>query len=49
MIIKVRDGRVYYEVRSDKPGVDWTGEADHVIDERAPANAELIEKIKEGK
>lgn len=36
-----------YETRSDMPNEDWTGKAEHVIDETNPDNAELINKIKE--
>ena len=36
-----------YELRSDKPNEDWTGNADYIIDDRNPNNIELIKKIKE--
>lgn len=46
IIYKYNDLKII-ETRSDRPASDWMGCADHVVDERDPANAELIAKIKE--
>jgi hypothetical protein len=47
MIIYKTDELVIYETRSDRPSDDWTGKAEHIIDERNPGNAMLIAKIKQ--
>lgn len=44
IIYKYNDLKII-ETRSDKPASDWMGCADHVVDERDPANEELIAKI----
>jgi hypothetical protein len=46
MILYTSNGLTIYEVRSDKPDSDWTGKAEHIIDELDPSKAELIRKIK---
>lgn len=46
MILYTVNGLRVYETRSDMPNSDWTGEAEHVIDETNEQNAELIAKIK---
>lgn len=47
MIIYKTGDLVIYETRVDSPSSDWTGKAEHIIDERNPENAALIAKIKQ--
>lgn len=47
MILYTVNNLKIYETRSDHPNTDWTGQADFVIDETNPDNAELIQKIKD--
>ena len=47
MIIYTANNLKIYESRSDKPNEDWTGKAEHVIDETNPEKFGLISKIKE--
>lgn len=46
MIVYTVNGLVIYETRADKPAQDWTGKAEYILDDRDPADAELIGKIK---
>lgn len=46
MIINIKNNLVFYEISSGAPAIDWTGKAEHIIDERDPSNAVLISKIK---
>lgn len=46
MIIYTINGVKTYECRSDKPSSDWTGEAEHVIDETDPKKTDLLEKVR---
>lgn len=47
MIIYKSGELLIYETRSDRPSDDWTGKAEHIIDERNPENAMLIAKIRQ--
>lgn len=47
MIIYKSGALLIYETRSDRTSDDWTGKAEHIIDERNPGNAALIAKIKQ--
>ena len=47
MIIYKTNDLIIYETRSDRPSDDWTGKAEHIIDERNPSNAMLVAKIKQ--
>ena len=46
MIIYTVDNLKAYEIWSDLPNADWTGEADFVVDETAKKNLKLMTKIK---
>lgn len=46
MIIYRTNDLVIYETRGGNPDTDWTGKAEHIIDEISPENAALIAKIK---
>lgn len=46
MILYTINGLRIYETRSDMPNEDWTGMAEHIVDEENEQNANLIEKIK---
>ena len=46
MIVYTSNGLSIFESRTDAPATDWTGRAEHIIDEANPTNAELIAKIK---
>lgn len=46
MILYTSNGYKVYETRMDQPASDWTGKAEHVVDESNPDNAELIARIR---
>jgi hypothetical protein len=46
IVYSVGEEYKFYQSRTDRPNSDWTGKAEHVIDENNPANDALIRKIK---